>query len=56
MYIMRLVEHKRLLVSLKDNKIKKIDNKNKGLEDEIKKLKLPLANLGVKNDDVNDKK
>ena len=33
----------------KDNKIKEIDNKNKGLEDEIKKLNLQLANLGVKN-------
>ena len=32
------------------------DNKNKELEDEIEKLKLQLANLGVKNNDVNDKK
>ena len=32
------------------------DNKNKKLEDEIKKLKLQLANLCVKNNDVNDKK
>ena len=32
------------------------DNKNKKLEDEIKKLKLQLANLGVKNNDINDKK
>ena len=40
----------------KDNKIKEIDNKNKELEDEIKKLKLQLANLSVKNNDVNDKK
>ena len=32
------------------------DNKNKELEDEIKKLKLQLANLSVKNNDVNDKK
>ena len=40
----------------KDNKIKKIDNKNKELEDKIKKLELQLANLGLKNNDVNDKK
>ena len=40
----------------KDNKIKEKDNKNKELEDEIKKLKLELANLGIKNNDVNDKK
>ena len=40
----------------KDNKIKEIDNKNKELEDEIKKLELQLANLGVKNNDPNDKK
>ena len=32
------------------------DNKNKELEDEIEKLKLQLANLSVKNNDVNDKK
>ena len=32
------------------------DNKNKELEDEIEKLKLQLANLDVKNNDVNDKK
>ena len=32
------------------------DNKNKNLEDEIKKLKLQLANLSVKNNEVNDKK
>ena len=32
------------------------DNKNKKLEDEIEKLKLQLANLGVKNNEVNDKK
>ena len=32
------------------------DNKNKKLEDEIEKLKLQLANLSVKNNDVNDKK
>ena len=32
------------------------DNKNKELEDEIKKLKLQLANLGVKNNVVNDEK
>ena len=32
------------------------DNKNKKLEDEIKKLKLQLANLSVKNNEVNDKK
>ena len=32
------------------------DNKNKELEDEIEKLKLQLANLGVKNNKVNDKK
>ena len=40
----------------KDNKIKEIDNKNKKLEGKIKKIELQLANLGVKNDDVNDKK
>ena len=40
----------------KDNKIKERDNKNKKLEDEIEKLKLQLANLGIKNNDVNDKK
>ena len=40
----------------KDNKIKERYNKNKELEDEIKKLKLQLAKLGVKNNDVNDKK
>ena len=32
------------------------DNKNKELKDEIEKLKLQLANLGVKNNDANDKK
>ena len=32
------------------------DDKIKELKDEIKKLKLQLANLGVKNNDVNDKK
>ena len=32
------------------------DNKNKELEDEIKKLKWQLVNLSVKNNDVNDKK
>ena len=32
------------------------DNKNKELEDQIKKLKLQLANLSVKNNEVNDKK
>ena len=30
------------------------DNKNKTLEDEAEKLKLRLANLSVKNNDVND--
>ena len=40
----------------KDNKIKEIDNKNKELEDKIKKFELQLANVGVKNNDVNDKK
>ena len=39
----------------KDNKIKEIDNKNKELKKK-KKLELQLANLGVKNNDVNDKK
>ena len=29
------------------------DNKNKELEDEIKKLKLQVANLSVKNNEVN---
>ena len=37
-------------------KIKKQKYKDKELEDEIKKLKLQLANLGVKNNEVNDKK
>ena len=37
-------------------KIKNQEDKNKKLEDEIKKLKLQLANLGVKNNEVNDKK
>ena len=32
------------------------DNKNKKLEDEIEKLKLQITNLGVKNNEVNDKK
>ena len=32
------------------------DNENKKLEDEIEKLKLQLTNLGVKNNEVNDKK
>ena len=40
----------------KDNKIKEKDIKNIELEDKIKKLELQLANLGVKNNDVNDKK
>ena len=53
---MKLVKYKRLLVSLKTIKLKKIDNKNKELEDEIKQLELQLANLGVKNNEVNDKK
>ena len=39
-----------------ENEIKEKDNKNKKLEDEIEKLKLQLAKLGVKNNDVNDKK
>ena len=39
-----------------EDKIKEKDHKNKELEDEIKKLKLELANLGIKNNDVNDKK
>ena len=33
-----------------------LEFKNKELEDEIEKLKLQLANLGIKNNDVNDKK
>ena len=32
------------------------DNKNKELKDEMKTLKLQLANLSVKNNDVNDEK
>ena len=32
------------------------DNKNKKLEDGIEKLKLQLADLGVKNNEVSDKK
>ena len=39
-----------------EDEIKEKDNKNKKLEDEIEKLKLQLANLGIKNNDVNDKK
>ena len=39
-----------------EDEIKEKDNKNKKLEDEIEKLKLQLAKLGVKNNDVNDKK
>ena len=37
-------------------KIKKQEDKDKKLEDEIKKLKPLLANLSVKNNEVNDKK
>ena len=47
----------------KDNKIKKIDKKYKKLkdkikerDDKIKKLELQLANLNVKNNEINDKK
>ena len=40
----------------KNNEIKEKYNKSKELEDEIEKLKLQLANLGVRNNDVNDKK
>ena len=40
----------------KQVKIKKQEDKNKELEDEIEKLKLQLANLGVKNNEVSDKK
>ena len=43
------------IIQFKDNEIKKED-KNKELEDKIKKLELQLANLGVKNDEVNNKK
>ena len=32
------------------------NNENKKLKDEVEKLKLELANLSVKNNDVNDKK
>ena len=39
-----------------EDEIKGKDNKNKKLEDEIEKLKLQLAKLSVKNNDVNDKK
>ena len=59
-----------LISQFKNNTIKEIKNKNKKLEDknkelkdenkdlkdEIEKLKLQLENLGVKNNDVNDKK
>ena len=58
------------IIRFKDNEIKERDNKNKELEHEIKeknnnneeleseieKLKLQLAKLSVKNNDVNDKK
>ena len=47
---------KTFISQFKDNKIKETDNKNKELKEEIEKLKLQLANLGVKNNDVNDKK
>ena len=40
----------------KDNKIKEIDSKNKELENKFKKLELQLANVGVRNNDFNDKK
>ena len=40
----------------KDNKINERDNKNKELENVIEKLKLQLANLGVKNNEFNDEK
>ena len=36
--------------------ISQFKDKNKKLEDEIEKLKLQLANLSVKNNEVNDKK
>ena len=39
-----------------EDEIKEKDNKNKKAEDEIEKLKLQLAKLSVKNNDVNDKK
>ena len=43
---MKLVEDKHLFK----------DNKNKKLEDEIERLKLQLANLSVKHNEVNCKK
>ena len=36
--------------------ISQFKDKNKKLEDEIEKLKLQLANLSVKNNEVSDKK
>ena len=39
-----------------EDEIKEKDNENKKLKDEIEKLKLQLANMVVKNNDVNDKK
>ena len=39
-----------------EDEIKEKDNKNKELEDEIENLKLKLAKLSVRNNDVNDKK
>ena len=39
-----------------EDEIKEKDNKNKKLEDEIEKLKLQLAKLSVKNNDINVKK
>ena len=49
-------EMQAFISQFKDNEIKEKDNKNKELEDEIEKLKLQLANLGVKNNEINNKK
>ena len=40
----------------KQAEIKKQEDQKKELEDEINRLKLELAYLGIKNNDVNDKK
>ena len=55
--IYRHINHSNKLKLKKEQvKIKKQEDKNNKLQDEIKKLKLQLANLGVKNNEVNDKK
>ena len=43
-------------IKKKEDKTKELENKSKKQEDEIETLKLPLAKLSVKKNDVNDKK